>query len=76
MKLRTFKDTIFFSKITIDNYYNSLSISIQAKADSEEDAIDAGFYFIGQALNYLSWKTKSPFELYKQLEPAQLRKKN
>ncbi len=65
----------FFSKISIDNYYNSLSISIQAKADSEKDAIDAGFYFIGQALNYLSWKTKSPFELYKQLEPAQLRKK-
>lgn len=65
----------FFSKVSIDNYYNSLSISIQAKANSEEDAIDAGFYFIGQALNYLSWKTKSPFELYKQLEQTQLRKK-
>lgn len=65
----------FFSKVNIDNYYNSLSISIQAKAYSEEDAIDAGFYFIGQALNYLSWKTKSPFELYKQLEQTQLRKK-
>lgn len=65
----------FFSKVNIDNYYNSLSITIQAIADSEEDAIDAGFYFIGQALNYLSWKTQSPFELYKQLEQTQLRKK-
>jgi hypothetical protein len=68
-------DDPFYSKVNIDNYYNSLSISIQAKANSDEDAIDAGFYFIGQALNYLSWKTKSPFELYKQLEQTQLRKK-
>lgn len=65
----------FFSKVEIDNYYNSLSINIQANADSEEDAIEAGFYFIGQALNYMSWKTKSPFELYVQLEQAQLRKR-
>ncbi len=68
-------DNPFYSKVNIDNYYNNLSISIQAKANSEEDAIDAGFYFIGQALNYLSWKTKSPFELYKQIEQTQLRKK-
>lgn len=65
----------FFSKVNIDNYYNSLSITIQAIADSEEDAIDAGFYFIGQALNYLSWKTQSPFELYKHLEQTQLNKR-
>lgn len=65
----------FFSKVEIENYYNSLSINIQANADSEEDATDAGFYFIGQALNYMSWRTKSPFELYAQLEQAQLRKR-
>lgn len=65
----------FDSKILIDNYYNSLTVNIQAIADTEEDAIDAAFYFIGQALNYMSWYTKSPFELYTYLEQAQLRKR-
>jgi len=65
----------FYSKIQISNYYNSLTINIQAIADTEEDAIDAAFYFIGQALNYISWFTRSPFELFTYLEQSQLRKR-
>ncbi len=66
----------FDSQINISNYHNGLQIQIEALAETEEDAIDAGFYFIGQALNYIAYKKKSPFDLHKHLTQSQLQRKN
>ena len=66
----------FYSQINISNFYDGLKINIEAIAESEEDAIDAGYYFIGQALNYISYKENLPFDLHKHLSQGQLQKRN
>ena len=69
-------DDTFYSQINISNFYDGLKINIEAIAESEEDAIDAGYYFIGQALNYISYKENLPFDLHKHLYQGQSQKRN
>lgn len=66
-------DDPFSSQITLSNYNNGLEIKVEVLEDIEENALDDAFYFIGQALNYMSFIENAAFGVYKNLSSSELR---
>lgn len=48
-------DEPFLTNIKISKFKHGVKIKIKAQAENQNDANDAGLYFVGQALDYLSF---------------------
>jgi len=57
-------DLPFWTNVSISRIYNGVKIEVTARAEGQEEANEAGLFFVGQALDVLSLRTNLPITMF------------